>query len=73
MLVGQQGAVEGAFEVGLGVGAAEEVLAGADLADGVHRLTVVRGNAAAEEHLHHRRLVGNGGWLSTRKDNAGIG
>src|SRR4029077_6184675 len=41
VVVGERGAVEGGLEVGLGVRAAEEVFAGADLADGIERLTVL--------------------------------
>jgi hypothetical protein len=41
IVVGEEGAVEGALEVLLGVGGAEEVAARPDFAEGVERLAVV--------------------------------
>ena len=72
VVVGDRGAIEGGFEVGLGVGAAEEVLAGADLADGVHGLAVFREIDAVEEYLNHGRLVGVHDELFVAHDEAAL-
>ena len=55
-------AVERGLEIALGVAAFQEMAvgadgAGADLADGVHRLAVLAEIDVAGQHLHHAELV----------------
>jgi hypothetical protein len=49
VVVGERRAVEGVLEVGLGMSATEEMLARADLAQGIERLAVVRKVDAGEQ------------------------
>src|SRR5207302_611854 len=58
VVVGERRAVEGRLEVRLRVGAAEEVLARTDLADGVERLAVLGQIHSREQRMHHARLIG---------------
>ena len=57
VVVGERRAIEGVLEIGLRVGAAEEVLAGPDLAHRIERLAVRRQIDAREQRVHHAGLV----------------
>ena len=58
VVIGEWRAVEGVLEVRLRVRAAQEVLAGSDLADGIHRLAVLDQVDAGEQRMHHAGLIG---------------
>ena len=57
IVVGDAGAVEGGLEIGLGMGAAEEMPAGLDLMERLHRLPIVAEVDALGEHMHGAELV----------------
>ena len=57
IVVGQRRTVECSLEIGLGVGAAEEMLAWANLADRVHCLAVFAEVIAAQQLVHLAQLV----------------
>lgn len=58
VVVRDRRAVEGGLEVGLCVGAAEEMAARPDFAQRVHGLAVLRQVVALRQGLHHAELVG---------------